>query len=838
MHRLRVCSITTLALLSTAALAQQEPVRFPTQGIEQPADSVALTADPTSLSVNPGGLAFMQSLELDYAHQGFAGARGKGDGLYLGGRLGPLALGLSSEWMQGAGSCSFGSPCPRRLSYGLGLRLGALGLGATYHTFSSEDSRELDALTTWDAGATLRPLSWLSLGAAVLDAGRPTLGLRQLPRRYAFAAALRPLGDFVNLALDVKVNECLDAVFPATPVACGAGHPDGSVTLDATVVEGVRLVGQLGFRDALDGPLSAQIGLQLDLAHVGVRYAPQFIEGTSPGNSLRVRASADRLPSLSVPHSRGVLVDLRKTLQRESARPLALVFGESRHDPLAGTLALLKRLAGEGDVKVVVLRSGDLPLGMGRAEELRSGIEELRDSGKKVIFYLESGGDLEYYVASSADRVYAAPQAVLTVNGFSATAIFAAAGLDKLGVKAEFFRVGAYKNAPDTFTRSDMSSEQREVQNALLDDLYVRYVRWIVERRHLDEAKVKALLDKGLLKPQEAKEAGLLDGLVYPDQLEDEAGKLVSGKVRLEKVPVDAPGVRDTRWGTPQRIVVVRVEGNILQGEGRRDPFGAVDVAGSEPISRRIRAAADDPSVAAIVVRIDSPGGDGNASDLIWRELQRARTEKHKPVVASMGDVAASGGYYVAAGADEIWAEPSTITGSIGVFIGHFDAEELYGKLGLSMVTVKRGESADLFSTSRDLTDGERKTMQSWVESFYDTFLDRVAGSRKLDKKQVDAVGRGHVWSGVQALEKKLVDHMGGLSEAIRAAKKLAGIAVDEPLDLDDEVASSVELSDLAMQGALTRFPLSGAKKIIKAMSLVGEPGTIRAALPYELEVR
>jgi len=200
-----------------------------------------------------------------------------------------------------------------------------------------------------------------------------------------------------------------------------------------------------------------------------------------------------------------------------------------------------------------VLRSGGLPLGLGRAEELRAAIENLKGSGKKVLFFLESGGDLEYSVALAADRIYTAPEAVLLVNGFAATALFAAAGLDKLGVKAEFFRVGAYKNAPDLFTRSGMSREQREVESSLLDDLYGRYLKRISDARHLDESRVKSLLDEGILKPGEAVQAGLIDGLVYPDQLEEEAGKLLGRKVSLRKVGTDEPAQRDLRWGGRRR---------------------------------------------------------------------------------------------------------------------------------------------------------------------------------------------------------------------------------------------------------------------------------------------
>jgi protease-4 len=239
------------------------------------------------------------------------------------------------------------------------------------------------------------------------------------------------------------------------------------------------------------------------------------------------------------------------------------------------------------------------------------------------------------------------------------------------------------------------------------------------------------------------------------------------------------------------------------------------------------------------VVRIDSPGGDGNASDLIWRELVRARKEKKKPVVASMADVAASGGYYVAAGADEIWAEPQTITGSIGVFVGHFDAEELYGKLGLHMVTVRRGASADLFSTARDLTDRERATLQGWVEGFYSQFLDRVAEARKMDKAEVDKVARGRVWTGEQALQRKLVDHLGGLDDAIAAARERAGISAGDEIEVVDEVSAQVGLSDLAVAKALEGVKLpSVLSRAMRAARLVGEPNTIRAILPFDLEVR
>ncbi len=672
----------------------------------------------------------------------------------------------------------------------------------------------------------LRPLRFLSLGAALLDANRPG----PLPRRWQLSAAVRPLRESLDLAADLRWSECSNAPGPA----CGLDHKDWLFTAQARVFRGVTLVGQLGL---LDGSrTTGLVGVQLDLAHAGIAYAPVFGAGDAQ-DAWRIRASTQKWPSVSLPTSRAAEIDLKTALRRPRPGPAALLFGATTRDPLQETLEAMRRLSSDSSVKAVVLRTGGLPLGIERAGELRAGIENLKASGKKVLFYLESGGDLEYSVALRADRIYAAPQSVLLINGFSATALFAAAGLDKLGVKAEFFRVGAYKNAPDLFTRSGMSGEQREVETSILEDIYGRYVQDIARARHLDEAKVKSLLDEGILKPREAVQAGLIDGLVYPDQLEEEAGKILGGSVHLTKAVTGTSTGRELRWGGRPKIGVVRVVGDIVGGEGARDPFGAVELAGSDPIARRIRRLADDPTVGAILVRIDSPGGDGNASDLIWRELVRARKEKKKKVIASMGDVAASGGYYVAAGADEIFAGPGTITGSIGVFIGHFDASALFARLGLDMVTLKRGESADLFNPDRGVTDAERRTLQGWVDDFYATFVDRVAEARGLSREQVDAVARGRVWTGAQALERKLVDRLGGFEDALAETKRLLGLEPDAEVDLDDEIPLEVGVADFAGVSALDALPMGLGPRAVRALRLLGEPGTMRASLPFDLEV-
>jgi len=856
-------------LLWAGARAAVAEVREISQGVEIPATSFALLDDATAISANPAGLAWVRGLDLSYVNERtFHGGAGQADAVFLAGGLGPIAIGTAIDWVHLGSDCLAATPCYRRFTIGGALRFGRLALGVSHHGFSSGTSNAYSGLGSWDFGALLRPARWLSLGYTLLDGNEPQFGSLPahvadprepdsgvigptpilLPRRHVAAIGVRPFGEDFTFAFDARFRAC------GTGEPCGFDSPDVGLTIEARVLRGLTFVGQVGYeqrRAALLAPVQAgpffgfltndsawrfQVGAQIDFAHLGVRSAPRF-HGSDTGTlSTAIRLSTQAWPGISFSPATAADVDLDKALRRPGFDVKDLVFGSEHRDPLARTLEMLSRISRDGSVKAVVLRSRGLPLGAGRSEELRAGIEGLQRAGKRVLFYLESGGDLDYAVASVADRILVAPQAILAVNGFSATALFAGAGLEKLGVKAEFVRVGAYKNAPDVFTRSDMSQEQREVTNALLDDVFGRYVSEVSRKRHLDEGKFRRLLDRGLLTPQEALREGLVDGLAYPDQLEEEVRKVLGGSSAfLRKTSLDRPSVKDDRWAPRPRIGVVRVEGDIARGSGGSSPFGGVEIAGSDTIARRIHALADDPSVRAIVVRIDSPGGDGTASDLIWRELIRAREEKHKPVVASMGDVAASGGYYVAVAAEQIYAEPSTITGSIGVFIGKFDLHSLYGGLGLTLVTNKRGESADLFTTARPLTDAERQMMQGWVDAFYEQFVERVAKGRNLSTQQVDALGRGRVWSGAQAMERGLVDRMGGLPDALREARRRAGFEPGDEVAVDDPGRSESRIGpDVQVLPAQLRGLSEGAARVL---SLLGEPGTLRAALPFDLEV-
>jgi len=421
------------------------------------------------------------------------------------------------------------------------------------------------------------------------------------------------------------------------------------------------------------------------------------------------------------------------------------------------------------------------------------------------------------------------------VNGPSASSVFLGEALRKLGVEVDVARVGKYKSAPEQLTRDDMSDAEREMLDAYLDSVFPRFLETVAAGRKMPVDKLREALDRGVLSAQQAKDAGLVDELLYPDELPDRLRALEGGSIDLERSfpePVTFP----RRWGTRPKIAVIGIEGMITSGPSSPGLFDG-PTAGAQTITESLQKALADDSIAAVVLRIDTGGGSSLASDLIWRAVRKVR--ERKPVVVSMGELAASGGYYVAAAADEILAEPATITGSIGVFAVKPSFGPLLDKLGINPVTLKRGRSADLFSLSRPWTEAELEAVQRTVDESYQLFLDRVAQGRNLDKARVDELGRGRIWSGASAVELGLVDALGGLSEAIARAKSRAGLAGRET---DVEVIGSKgELLQLSLLGSQERAALRkllAASGLGAGAALLDLPAEPLAIVPWMLEVR
>jgi protease-4 len=458
----------------------------------------------------------------------------------------------------------------------------------------------------------------------------------------------------------------------------------------------------------------------------------------------------------------------------EGPAPVAAFF-ESRPPSVRALVEAVDRAASDRRVKGLLLRVKGLGTGWGRAQELRDALVRFRRSGKPSWAHLEDASNLEYFLATGCSKIAASPTSLVDVSGLAAEVTFFRGALDKLGVEAQFEGVGRYKNAPNQMTETGFTEPHREQMNALVDSLFSQYVAGIAEGRGLEDGAVRALVDRGPFRASEAKELGLVDELLYRDEVETR----VPGVNRLALAPY-ARAARGGAFDRRPRLAVVYAVGDLMPGRSQEGPFGRV--AGADSIIQGLREAREDASVRAIILRVDSPGGSGTASDAIWREVELAR--RAKPVIASMGDYAASGGFYVAMGADAIVAQPGTITGSIGVFSGKFSLRGLYAKLGISQETISRGRNAALFSGYEPWSESERAKVREMNLAFYDTFVRKAAEGRKKTPAEIEAVAQGRVWTGVEALEGGLVDALGGLDAAVRMARDRARIPAGQDVQL------------------------------------------------------
>jgi len=459
------------------------------------------------------------------------------------------------------------------------------------------------------------------------------------------------------------------------------------------------------------------------------------------------------------------------------------IFGKERLS-MTTLVEQLRKAKVDKRINGVLLEIDLLGAGWGKADELREVIADFRASGKPIYAFIEVGTNKEYYVATACDRVYVSPSGDLFINGLAADVMFFRGALDKLGVYPDVYQIGKYKNAPDQFTRKEMTKEHREVVDAILDDLFNRFVRTVAEARKKSPEDIRALVDNAPLSAEQARDAGLIDGANYRDEVENELKKRLGYKddeelhvTRAEAYKQIEPESVGLNRG--ERIAVIYASGEIWPGKSESGSMGGDQSVGSDTMVKAVNDAARDKSIKAIVLRVDSPGGVHYASDAIWHAVEVAKQKK--PVVVSMGDLGASGGYYISCNANRILAEPSTITGSIGIFAGKPVIKGLYDWLGVTNEYVLRGKTAGLFRETEKFTPEERERFEATVKSkYYDEFVPKVAKGRGHDPEYIDSVGQGRVWTGAQAKEKGLIDEFGGLDRAVEVARELAGIPADK----------------------------------------------------------
>jgi protease-4 len=644
----------------------------------------------------------------------------------------------------GAGFAIWDGGSVRRYSAALssGFSGGPVSAGASWSWFDS-DSGPVDGADVFTAGMLVRPVSWAGVGAFYstcpdLDEDLAGAGL-----------ALRPAGGLLTATVDVRTDPGFDDV-----------RLSGGI--EAVPVPGLAIRGSLD-EDGFTAGLGVELGRMSTAAYGRFSEEPEFEAGRA-----EFVFSGSSMDNLLGSGGRFVRIETGKS----GELPERSFLGPRRRS-FAEEMLLLERMIGDRSVEGLILDTGDGVGNPAQAEELRSLVSEFSATGRPVYVTVENGGNGVCYVAS-AGRVIIHPAGEMSLTGFSSTSFFARGLLDRLGIYPDLMHIGEFKSASDMLTRSDMSEAQEIATTALLESMQEELTGAVAEGRGLEPEAVSALLEDGLFTADRAVDRGLADMVGRPSDSDDLICGDTGSRIRtvsLDEYSASIPCGR--RWEPEPHVAVVIATGLIVPGEsGEMFPLGRT--MGSETLSDQMRRAASVPGVRALVVRIDSGGGDALASDDIHHVM--ADISDRIPVVVSMGGVAASGGYYMACAADVVYADAMTVTGSIGIISGKFSFGEMLEKLGVNTVQTAVSPSGGMHSSWRPYTEGERERVFLMMADGYDLFAGTVAESRGMSFQAVDSIGRGRVWSGTDALAIGLVDSIGGVADAISCAALMGGI--------------------------------------------------------------
>jgi protease-4 len=563
---------------------------------------------------------------------------------------------------------------------------------------------------------------------------------------------------------------------------------------------------------------------------------------------LAIIASSESTSSVEIDQSTVLQIQFNKPIaERTPVNPFKAVpflgLDQDTNIGLDDILASIKKAKTDGNIKGIFLDESDITPGEATSEEIRNALIDFKKSGKFIVAYSEVYTQGFYYLASVADKIYVNPKGIFLFHGFSSQITFLKGALDKLGIEAQIIKVGTYKSAVEPYFLTKMSDANRLQVNSYLGSLYDHFLTGISESRKINKDTLFSYANELKIRfPEDALKYKLVDGLKYKDEVLDEV-KEMSGldpkdDLRtvslIEYKSVEAEKSDDAKTDSKNRIAIIYASGEITGGDGDDN------VIGSERISKALRTARLDNKVKAVVLRVNSPGGSSLASDVIWREVML--TKKAKPIIVSMGDYAASGGYYISCAADSIIAEPNTITGSIGIFAILPNMQKFFNdKLGITFDGVKTGKYADLGDASRPLTPEEKAILQNEVDHGYDDFTKAVAAGRKKTQTYINSIGQGRVWTGVQALQNGLVDRLGNINDAIKMAAKMAKDK-NYKLETYPEQKSILNKFGLDMSAQMkTHFVKSelgeNYKYYEQIKSVTQMMRTPQARLPYDIEI-
>ncbi len=689
-----------------------------------PTNSVAMSDDALSTFFNPAGLGTSRALNLYYLrtyHSDYPGD----DAFFISAPGG----GFSMEFANAPNDIDF-----TRYSLSAGRHFGSALYWGTSYSWINSDDKEYDKFKSVSVGMMYRR-RFFSIGAIGRDLNRPKLHNQKIGRTYDIGVALRPGTWRTTLSVDMRKIQDIPG-------------------LDLSYGVEVRPIRELMLRGTYNSDNSFDIRFGINIGNYGIGSANYYEESRKSNAGVgyfQFSTAAITKPIMRKRHF------VRMKLE-EADRVLRIAKWDK---DVAGTLV---EISGSS-------------YGMGRYQEIRDAILDFKKSGKVVISYITDCTSGEYIVASACDSILIHPSTYLRLIGLRTEPTFYKGLLDKIGVRALLENIGEYKSASDGFTRTNMSEPYRENITAILDDLYDQLTNDIATARGWTQEFVKELIDKGPYTANEALRNNLVDEIVYSDGLNHRANKLSGTDVNFVHVnDYLRSGLFPHEWSVPKpKIAVIEAEGMMLTGESFTDLFTGTRVMGSDTIVRAVNYARYNDSIKAVVLRIDSGGGLVIAADMIWNELVQLTVKK--PLIVSMGDYAASGGYYIAAPADVIIAEAGTITGSIGVIGGKYTYKGLFEKLGIHREILKRGKNADFYSNYSEYPPEEQAILKKQIKEVYNDFVAKVTRGRKhLSRTDVEKVAKGLIWTGRQARDNGLVDELGGLSTALSIAQASAGL--------------------------------------------------------------
>lgn len=528
-----------------------------------------------------------------------------------------------------------------------------------------------------------------------------------------------------------------------------------------------------------------------------------------------------------------LVVDVRGVVAEEAPRGFWEEVTRGRVKVMSDFLEAIDRASRDSRINGLVLRVGGGGMNMAKLQELRGKIRDFNQSGKFSAVFLESATNRSYYLASACGSVTLVPQSILGIRGMMAESTFLRGTLDKLGIEADLYHAGDYKSASNFLTEKGYTKEHRESVEALLRDWYGEFLQGIAEGRELEVSRVASLVEQAPYTSREALEAGLVDEVAYRDQFDEKIKELNQGSENRASVGrylarTDAEG--------DSKIAVLYASGTIMTGESSEDPVLGT-VLGSTTLSEQLKWVREDESFKAAILRVDSPGGSAVASEIIRREVEL--TQKEIPVVVSMSDVAASGGYWIAMGADRIVAQPGTVTGSIGVITGKLNLKGLYDKLGMSKDYVALTENATIEWAFQNYTRRQRVVVRRIMQEYYDAFKAGVSKGRKLSLEEVEKIAQGRVWTGERAARLGLVDELGGMDVALRWAKQLADIPEAERVRLVHVTTRKTLIEKIwDALGAVSALRPRSVRERFGRVTALAEEGPVWLLVPFLPEAR